>query len=693
MSYPDNETTGWRPPASTCLLRAPNSPDLGGDGFCLGRRRLGGRAAPGAAKLDATSVPAKVRHEASLTVAAFGRYAVTVTSAQGTALQLVDRMAEPGEVQGKAGEEDGRLEAFLDRDEYKVVTLGDEQGGGEAMLSMYPFAEKNGRRPPLVFEGKPVATALADFEQVSFWLRIEDHRRVVFDAAGRNLADVRLWRGGTWLADLSPERQVIEPAKGRPLLDCRLAAELDAGYYVLTAVPQQKGILDLALRPIGLVDLALGVLGKQGEVKQTPVRAAAHFSKVTLEADRSYTVYLNDQSGVVLRPLPLDLTEPLPVAQQPGEAVSVPFTVSEAARLSAQAEDGTFLEMAVDGGAWQRGVAVEAGTHTASVRSSGDQTVVYSLQAAPVRLLAETALPEVGAADLAAPPKLPVLAPGTSQFLDLERGGSASLLVRAARAALYRLESTGLLAAEGNLRTRTVLSLDRQSASGVGWNSLIRQYLREGDYQLTASVREASAGHLGVALRRTPIGDGGKLAAGQSARVTLPDGEGVMYGFHVTTAGDYRLNTLVLARSYRCRLVDADGWPVEPPNIAASLNRHFDAGDYRLVLLPEDVTTRRVTLLEKVEEGLRFTGHGPHVLPLDRELDYLWQESPEGVDRVPDTWEFARPAPGNVRVALSGVARPRVLANLPESSIGWPGLRLVAAAALLVVVTVSVWRG
>src|SRR5689334_2009052 len=74
-----------------------------------------------AAKLTKTKVPAKGRQESLLDVERFGRFAVTVEAPQGTALQVVSKMAGPGEVKGVAGEENGRVDGFLDRGQYKVV--------------------------------------------------------------------------------------------------------------------------------------------------------------------------------------------------------------------------------------------------------------------------------------------------------------------------------------------------------------------------------------------------------------------------------------------------------------------------------------------------------------------------------------------------------------------------------------------
>jgi hypothetical protein len=185
--------------------------------------------------LDRALVPARGRQTANLQVPAFGRYAIRVESRQGTALQLVDRMAGPGGVAGRPGESDGRLDVFLDRGEYRLVTVGHRSASGDAKLEVRAFSERHAPRAPLLVELKPVEEELKDFEQVSYWLDLPESRTVWLEAAGRSLADLRLWRDGTWLVDAEPEREVVQPVVGKPLAVCRLAVALEPGLYLLTA--------------------------------------------------------------------------------------------------------------------------------------------------------------------------------------------------------------------------------------------------------------------------------------------------------------------------------------------------------------------------------------------------------------------------------------------------------------------------
>ena len=129
-------------------------------------------APPAEPALSRTTVPARGRQDAILTVPAFGRYAVTVASPQGTALQLVDRIAGPGQAQGTTGKTDGRLDVFLDRGEYQVVAFAPEKGSGDAQLKVRGFSERNAPEPPLLVELKPVETALDDYELNAPWPRL-----------------------------------------------------------------------------------------------------------------------------------------------------------------------------------------------------------------------------------------------------------------------------------------------------------------------------------------------------------------------------------------------------------------------------------------------------------------------------------------------------------------------------------------
>lgn len=132
-----------------------------------------------AARLSSKTLSAAGRQEALLEITGFGRYAVTVSSRQGTAVQLIDCMSGPSPIMGQPGEQDGRIDRFLDHGEYKVVTFGPENGLGEANLEAHPFEALNAPAPPLLLvELKPVSGSLDDFQELSYWVEVTEARHV-----------------------------------------------------------------------------------------------------------------------------------------------------------------------------------------------------------------------------------------------------------------------------------------------------------------------------------------------------------------------------------------------------------------------------------------------------------------------------------------------------------------------------------
>ncbi|MCK6544323.1 hypothetical protein L6R52_00490, partial [Myxococcota bacterium] len=857
-------------------------------------------------------ITARGRDRSEITVDAFGRWAIFAKSKTGVALQLVDKISGPGATSGRPGSTDGRIDQFLDRGNYLVLTEGDEGAKGEAKLELRGFRElnsSNGKVPQLV-ELKPIDATLGDFEQRSYWLDLPTARSVVIEAAGRDLADLRIWKDGTWLVDVEPSLSETTPRVGRPLGVARLFATLDAGLYLVTAyggpprawaeddgthpfhlrfgVPKmpsalrRRGVvgplgydryfvsgadyfrLELAearaasvevksvgsesTNPFVAGTVGVGSIQKNTNPPVATVSASAYGSNdlkmvtisgtagqpyvmqwfraerwrqlgqygsywvstihsghpedeldasgvvvasgtpgrvftsqaVSIDSDhpwtrrfnlletatvffdvrergsyqltstgvkathrlepflvdrppnykapamvspgkswdldpglwvltieptergvaeltlartgffgtsrpaspgvarlprgglrfpklelggQGYSLHLNQQPGVVagmiIRSLPVDLRDPLFVTQAPGEEVVVPFRATEPGELTAQAEDGARLELSVDGGAWTKSAQVTAGDHRVSVRHAGAHLALYSLGLQVTRLSPSAPLPPLPDARLAALPAFPVLSDREPLFLDLDRSSSASFLVRASAPALHRLETTGLLATEGHLRTRVSPRIASAAEDGVGRNFLIQRYLGQGDHQLTITTRGRTRGHLGVSLTTSPVADGGRLEPGVPARATLPSGTAIVYPFEIREAGAHTLRAIGVGRTLTARLEDEHGWPLMTPGGKAQITRRFDAGRYRLVVLPEPLDLRVVTLLERAKEAPTFSGKGPHALPLDTAVSHVFVEAKVGEKsnteaRRPDVWELTLPASVEVDVEVSG---------------------------------------
>lgn len=445
--------------------------------------------------------------------------------------------------------------------------------------------------------------------------------------------------------------------------------ELDRGLYVLNVAPETKGILDLHLLPLGgklsSVIAAVRTLnplasGGKPDSALSPVAAAVRFPEMRLDGNAYYTLYLNRQpgiaSGVVLRPLPVDLSFSLPVAQRLGETLTIPVSVPERGTLRALAEDGRAYAMTLDNGKKGSAIEVEPGQYRVTVEAK-DAALAYSLVLEPARLDSRTPLPPLPDGRLAGLPKFPLITPEAPRFLDLQRISSENYSVRVDRPGLYQFETTGLLHTGGKVRTRINPSLFEESENGVGRNFQIQRYLREGDYQLTVATRGETQGHLGVQLSRSEVIDGGELREGEVARAPLAPGQALAYRFRIVKRGRYHLQTLGLGRNFDLRLEDAHGWPVFAPIQAGDLIAELEPGNYRVLVLPQTAEARVLTLLGRIVEAKRYKGHGPHRIMLglisqETQVAHTWLEPAKGKVRQPDQWEFTLPAPAQITVAL-----------------------------------------
>ncbi|MCB9741528.1 MAG: hypothetical protein H6740_02870 [Alphaproteobacteria bacterium] len=862
-----------------------------------------------APRVDHATLLADGPQETEFEVPRVGRYALMVHSLQGAGLQLIDKMAGPGPSAGRAGGEDGRVDVLLDRGRYKLRVDALKDGKGEVRVQVKGFEELNDQPFPVMPELRVMESSLGDLEQRSYWLDTRGGVNPVLEVAGRNLADMRLWRDGSWLVDAQPSCQEVAPLEGKPMQRCtlspslepglyllavyggpdlpwsededqhplylrsgiptlpaagRMAAavsplgldryiapgsaeyfrlelpkpepatlavreynpsapfsaggrsariedesrlpvaelrsnsrpghvvtitgepgqpyvfqhfneagraakvdpkvdswvstvhggyaqdsidatsilvwrpdqggdsveaadvirldgdegwarrfnllrpaslfvevkrtgdyelrssgtaarfrvrpfltsrprgyedpewrygekaefKLEVGYYIVDIEPVDPGIAEIQLGWDGWVSSALNAVGMDPGIESEPVRATTTYPRVKARSKGSYVLHTNLQPdvpvGLVERPLPLDLEAALPLALRPGAEPEVPARFPEKGRLVAVTEDGKPLRISVDGAEGALAPAVKPGEHVIRVLNPGEDTLQASLRFEPRSKRPDAPLVPIAQVDLDSLPEFPELTSRRAEYFDLGQSSALTWQVRVDEPGLYALASTGLLATEGNLRTRVNPSNRRVSMNGVGRNFRIAEYLREGDYQLTVSTQGRSAGHLGIELAKSPMQEGGELRDGVPARAALAAGEGVVYTFNVPEDGRYRVRAYGQQGSARCRLEDAEGWPVIAPGVQAELDQSLRAGDYRLVVLPSDVEGRRITSVERVRSQARLEGPGPHAVSLDQQLHNTWIEPPKGEVRPPQVYRFTLPAPVTLSVSLSG---------------------------------------
>lgn len=421
--------------------------------------------------------------------------------------------------------------------------------------------------------------------------------------------------------------------------------DLDAGFHVVTLRPRPEGR--------GIVTLTLTGERAVAPSEPAPAVTAIDFSKLWLESNATYRLTFNQTGAVagaqVRESLPVELSQgDLVAVLRPDETREIALQVPADGTLDAVTDDGGKIAFAIDGATASDKAAVTAGHHTAVIRNPGASRLRIAMRfnAAPAPA---TPLPPV---DVSRLPSFPQLEAGTPRFLDLGRQRSATFALKVDKAALYRLESTGLLATSGTLRTQTAPSLARAAANGAGRNFLIQQYLRPGLYQLTVTTLDQSAGHLGLSLTATPLRLGGRLTPGVPARASLAAGEGVLYDVSAAETASWRLEAMNLGQSPELRLEDEGGWPLTNPGTHGQLTRELESGRYRLVVLPQPLPGRVVTQVGQVMKPEARQGHGPHALSLGETTLHRWEEPPAGGERTADTWTADLPADADVTFAL-----------------------------------------
>ncbi|MBN1961574.1 MAG: hypothetical protein JW841_11560 [Deltaproteobacteria bacterium] len=201
--------------------------------------------------------------------------------------------------------------------------------------------------------------------------------------------------------------------------------DLDPGYYVLTVSPIQKGIIELGLPPASAFKNAAEFFKSKEKRKSAWVNATVTFPQVSLSPNHSYYIYLNQKpeqaAGIIIRPLPVDLTDALPLAQKPNEQMQVPIVIKEKGVLSATTENGSLLETSIDGKTWDKQQQLSPGQYTVSIRHQLAETTIYSLEFIPLQNLSKSPLPPLPDSSLKAIPKYPLLTTSKPIFFDLKR--------------------------------------------------------------------------------------------------------------------------------------------------------------------------------------------------------------------------------------------------------------------------------
>jgi len=426
---------------------------------------------------------------------------------------------------------------------------------------------------------------------------------------------------------------------------------LGKGYWVLQLEPQRKGIVTVEVRKKGnLFDWT-----PQGSTPIRPVKGNCQIPQVTLEPNCRYTLYLNSQGrvekGLVMLPLPLTLQQALPVFLQPDQELSIPFTCKENGELLITALPEAAFSSWVDDSSCRGRTQVSKGDHQVRIRNESRMTQEFFVKVTPASVL-EGSLPGYLPPQVAETfANFPLLTETNPLFFDFDQGGQKTSVLRVDTPALYRIETTGLLATSCVVRSRTNTNLFSDTSGGSGRNCRVLQYLKPGEYQVSVQTLGQSKGHAGLTVSMSAVIDGGSLVPGREMRENVKAGSAVQYTLSVARPAEYRFRTLGTGKSFKCRLEGRDGWPLAT-NTDADIFSTLSAGVYRYMSLPRDVDTLRISQVDEVVPNRQVAGRGPHVLALNETLENVWREPAGGLGLSRDLYDVTIPATVDATITL-----------------------------------------
>ncbi|WNG35002.1 hypothetical protein F0U61_16110 [Archangium violaceum] len=470
-----------------------------------------------------------------------------------------------------------------------------------------------------------------DGSNATVWFRVTRSGRYVFSTSGdrKDRCELYLVDGvkRTRLVETDPKAQT-----------CRIPYTASPGVYELKLYGGTEGIERLTLAPEGKEPQA-----------DTPTRTSCLMRGAKLQTGSLYRIVANRSTssamrGLVLRPLPLALSEPLPVVLDGPAPLELPLAQGGAAEV--RSTGGEPFTCTVGGN------RVEARDGRCQLPSTGGTLTLTQAGNASINLLVHrppppaSPLPPLSAYSPTFPP-LPALQPSEPTWFDFERGQSHSLTFDVKKEGLYHVTTLGLLSTQCSIRTPVVPQVGSANGGGRGRNCLVSTYLRPGRYLLTANTTGQSRGRGGVLLERRDVKTAEGVTADGEAFFRVAAGDLIQQRLTVPRANDYTLSSAALGASLQCRLDDAKGWPVVTVPTPCEQTLRLGKGTYLWTQLPLTVESMRRTALERVEPPVVLTGNKTHAVLFNK-----WYRADLSKDGK-DEFSFEVPARMDVRFTLT----------------------------------------
>ncbi len=435
--------------------------------------------------------------------------------------------------------------------------------------------------------------------------------------------------------------QFVKVKREIPWHNSNTQIELVKGYYLLKIRDIRKGILQFSVIPSSAQpDFSLPV------VQPYPIT----WPEVKL--DNNSNSYLkitgrkNQNSGLVIRSLPLNLANPLNITLPSGKKVPLKIRLKKRSRLSVS---GDIPEISVNGIQITSNNYIAAGYHTLNISNSSNKTRRFILSS----IKADS--------DTVARSNTRTIKDKGHIFYTLNRGETVNTVLNISNPGFYRIETTGRLETEMVVRTVSEPQLYRDKGSGTGRNSMVLKYLKSGDYYITVKSLKKSKGRCGLEVRKIPPHTTELLKKSATNSILIPSYSSAEYRFRIEKEGEYRIVTRTLKAPTQCMLMDSDNWPLIRPGRAADIKLYLSKGDYRYFTLPLQIRSRRLTEIRKItRKKNQLKGKGPHPVRLNHSYRAIWMETE---DNIKDKYIVNLPVEMKVTLSLPDSFRSLIITS------------------------------
>jgi len=433
--------------------------------------------------------------------------------------------------------------------------------------------------------------------------------------------------------------------------------KLNKGLYVLTIRPKNKGLLDIIIKNTKMS----AALSKSNNsvFKQLPQQALINHKKM----NTSTTLVMLDNDNILgfdIRETKVKLKKPMSLYLLPNQSIKLQTLYVNNGVLQYDEKLASKVSISINGKNKKYNEMIKSyfRIQPTIIKNTSKETIKLVVKFIPNKTKEEDVTKVVTQSILNKSPQFEELNVTKQPFFKLD--GIEQFSMKVAKAGLYAIESTGLLATSGAIRNKLNEKYQDTNQNGSGRNFYIQSYLLPGEYQLAMQNTGNSKGNTSVVLSFSPIIDKGQIKLGAKYFENLKNTESLKYKVIIKESGRYSINALTVDEALDIRLDDKDGWPVIKPGSNGSRVEFLEKGEYFISILPKPVTVSSSLLVEKVTNKMNYPQNDKvKKLILDavydnNKINYTWLERlDEQENRISDRWQFELNTDANITIGFS----------------------------------------